>query len=254
MRARGLTRDATADWDQLAVNGAVASTVDIARLPSLPEPVQRWLAHALPVDGRLPAAVELRMHGQIRIGAWRRFCAVQRASVAYGFVWAATARMFGLPIVGFDRYTRESGEMRWRLLNLVPVTSASGSDITRSAAGRHAAELLVAIPTVALDARVSWQPIDPGRALARFALGRDVHEITVTVGPSGALEELVMMRWGTPAGSTLGFHVFGATLSDEGTFGGIAIPRRVTAGWHYGTDRWNEGAFIRWMVDGAHYT
>ena len=116
----------------------------------------------------------------------------------------------------------------------------------RGAAGRHA-ELLVAIPTVALDARVSWQPIDPSRALANFALGRDVHEITVTVGPSGALEELVMMRWGA-GGSTLGFHVFGAALSDEGTFGGIAIPRQVTAGWHYGTDRWNEGAFIRWMV------
>ena len=193
------------------------------------------------------------MHGQIRIGAWRRFCAVQRASLAYGFVWAAAARMFGLPIVGLDRYTRESGEMCWRLLNAVPVTSASGSDIARSAAGRHAAELLVAVPTVALDARVSWQPIDPSRALARFPLGGDVHEITVTVGPSGALEELVMLRWGKPAGAALGSHVFGAALSDEGTFGGIAIPRQVTAGWYYGTAQWNEGAFIRWTVDGARY-
>ena len=158
--------------------------------------------------------------------------------------------MFGLPIVGLDRYTRESGEMCWRLLNLRS-NDVSECPTSRSAAGRHAAELLVAIPTVALDARVSWQPIDPSRALARFALGRDVHEITVTVGPSGALEELVMMRWGAAEG-TLGFHVFGAALSDEGTFGGIAIPRQVTAGWHYGTDRWNEGAFIRWTVGPLH--
>jgi hypothetical protein len=253
MRPHGLTREVSADWDMLGVNSLAPRTVDVARRSNPPEPVRRWLTHVLPRDGRLPTAVELRMHGQIRIGAWRRFSAMQRSSVAYGFVWTATTRMLGLPVVGFDRYTRETGELRWRLLNAVPVMSSSGSDVTRSAAGRHAAELLVALPAVALDTRVSWKPIDDRRSLARFPLGSDVHEITVTVGPSGALEELVMMRWGNPAGEAFGAHVFGAVFRDEATFDGIVIPRQATAGWHYGSDQWNEGAFIRWTVDDARY-
>jgi hypothetical protein len=250
----GFTSETAADWDMLDASSATAATVDAARLASLPDPVRRWQSHSLPSDGRTFTSVELRMHGHIRIGAWRQFSAVQRSSSTNGFVWRAQTKLFGLPVVGFDRYTRESGEMRWRLLNVIPVLSSSGSDVTRSAAGRHAAELLVAVPAVALDARVSWQALDESRARARFALGGDVHEITVTVGPSDALEELVMMRWGKPAGTPFGLHPFGAVLRDEATFDGVAIPRQVTAGWHYGTDQWNEGAFIRWRVDDARYS
>jgi hypothetical protein len=250
MTPRGLSREAAADWDLLAV---APDTVDVARRSSQPEPVRRWLSHALPADGLVGTSVELRMHGQIRIGDWRPFTAVQRSSLSYGFVWAATARMLGLPIVGYDRYTRGSGELRWRLLNAIPVMSAAGADVTRSAAGRHAAELLVAAPAVALDPRVSWQPVDGNRAQAGIALDGHEQDMTVKVGSSGALQEFVMMRWGKPAGVEYGAYVFGAALTDDATFDGVTIPRQVTAGWHYGTDRWDEGAFIRWTVDDARY-
>jgi hypothetical protein len=30
---------------------------------------------------------------------------------------------------------------------------------------------------------------------------------------------------------------------------GVTVPRRITAGWHHGTDRWPEGRFIRYTVD-----
>jgi hypothetical protein len=29
----------------------------------------------------------------------------------------------------------------------------------------------------------------------------------------------------------------------------MRVPRRITAGYHYGTDRWAEGQFIRWTVE-----
>ena len=29
----------------------------------------------------------------------------------------------------------------------------------------------------------------------------------------------------------------------------VRIPRRITAGYHHGTDEWAAGQFIRWTVD-----
>jgi hypothetical protein len=219
----------------------------------LPEPVRRWLSHAIAPGTPLRSAVELRMHGQIRLGAWRRFTAVQRLTPGGGFVWAATARLFGLPVTGFDRFTRGSGQMRWRLLNAVAVMAAEGEDITRSAAGRHAGELLLAAPTVALDSDIHWAAVDADRASARLQVGPDEHEVTLTVAADGALTELRMSRWGNPGNEPFAAHTFGATMQDDAPFDGFTIPRAITAGWHIGTDRWPEGQFIRYTIDDAHY-
>lgn len=41
--------------------------------------------------------------------------------------------------------------MRWRLLNLVPVMTAAGTDVARSGAGRLASEIVL-VPTAFQDA------------------------------------------------------------------------------------------------------
>ena len=48
-----------------------------------------------------------------------------------------------------------------------------------------------------------------------------------------------------------GVHRFGAVLEGVLRCGGFEIPRRVVAGWYPGTDRWVDGAFIRYTVDAA---
>jgi hypothetical protein len=189
------------------------------------------------------------MHGQIRIGRWAPFRGVERLSVTGGFVWAATARLAGLPVVGFDRWTPGSGSQRWRLLGAVPVVSARGPDVTRSAAGRHAGELLLVAPTAALAEEVSWHPVDADRASATVRAGGLSHDVTVTVSPDGALRELVFPRWGPAGGGAFAEQPFGVATEGEVTFGGITVPERISAGWHYGTDRWPEGEFIRWTLE-----
>lgn len=220
---------------------------------ALPEPVRRWLGHAIAPGTPLRTAAELQMHGEIRLGAWRRFTAVQRLTPGGGFVWAATAWLLGLPVTGFDRFTRGSGQMRWRLVGAVRVMAAEGADITRSAAGRHAGELLLAAPAAALDPDIRWTTVDPDRATARVRVATGEHEVTLSVAADGALTELRMTRWGSPGNEPFAAHAFGATMHDEATFDGFTIPRAITAGWHYGTDRWPEGQFIRYSIDDAHY-
>ena len=250
---RGLTAQARADWAALAQPTATPERFDPAITAALPEPVRRWLGHAIAPGTPLRTAAELQMHGEIRLGAWRRFTAVQRLTPGGGFVWVATAWLLGLPVTGFDRFTRGSGQMRWRLLGAVRVMAAEGADITRSAAGRHAGELLLAAPAAALDPDIRWTTVDPDRATAWVRVGTGEHEVTLSVAADGALTELRMTRWGSPGNEPFAAHAFGATMHDEATFDGFTVPRAITAGWHYGTDRWPEGQFIRYSVDDARY-
>jgi hypothetical protein len=245
----GLTADAAHDWVALGRPTDGPRHFSSAATAGLPEPVARWLGHAVADGTPLARAVELRMHGEILLGRWSPFTAVQRLSVTGGFVWAATARLLGLPIRGFDRWTPGSGEMRRRLFGALPKISASGADVTRSAAGRHAGELLVALPTSALAPEVGWRPLDEDRAVARLELGATASEVTLTVAADGALAELAMRRWGPLGRGAFGDRPFGATFEGELAVGGVRVPRRVTAGYGFGTERWVQEQFIRWTVD-----
>jgi hypothetical protein len=109
---------------------------DPAKLIALPEPARRYLAHAIAPGTPLASAVRLRMHGEIKIKRWYPFTAEQVISWSRGFIWRAEARMGALTIRGSDRYVDGQGAMRWKLFGLVPFITASGPDITRSAAGR----------------------------------------------------------------------------------------------------------------------
>ncbi len=91
--------------------------------------------HSAVADG---AAV---LHGQIKLGQWRSFSATQVLAPPRGYIWATTARVAGLPVTGYDRLSSGTGQMRWRLLRLIPVMTAAGPDITRSAYGRLAGEI-----------------------------------------------------------------------------------------------------------------
>jgi hypothetical protein len=92
-----------------------------------------------------------------------------------GFVW--TARVAGV-IAGSDHYLDGAGGMDWKLAGLVTVAHADGPDVSRSAAGRGAAEA-VWLPTAMLPRfGVRWSAHDDTHITARYHLGAtpiDVH-------------------------------------------------------------------------------
>lgn len=251
MIPKGLTHDAAADWARLAERTPSPATFEESLTQSLPTPIRRWLLRVVKPGTPLNRGAEIRMHGQMKLGAWRTFTAVQRLTPSGGFVWAATARMFGLPVIGFDRYTRASGQMRWRLLNLVNVISAEGPDITLSAASRHAGELMAYLPTAALSDQISWRPIDDTHAEAQVQVGDASVHVNLAFDPDGRLAEMFFPRWGSPDGTGFDEHIFGARFTRERSFAGLTLPSAVAAGWHFGTDRWIDGEFIRYSIDAA---
>lgn len=247
-----MTKEASLDelWDTAPPGrGAVRSS----QISALPEVVRRYLEHAIAPGTQLASAVRLRMHGEIKLKRWFPFRAEQVIRRDRGMIWSATISLHGIPIRGSDRLVDGEGAMGWKLLGMVPVMTASGPDITRSAAGRLQAES-VWLPSVLCGDGVSWTARDPLHPRARLTVQGDTAELELTIGGTGRLAAVKLPRWGNPGGGEFRHVDFGGVVEDEDTFTGYTIPVRLRVGWYFGTDRFAEdGEFFRVTVDDATY-
>jgi len=255
---------------------------EAAPLSGLPPAARRYLDRAVPTETPSAAAVRLRMSGEIKLGRWLPFRAEQVLRRDRQMRWDATARMYGLPVRGFDALAAGHGEMRWKLLGLIPVLTASGPDVTRSAAGRLAAEMLW-LPSAFRGDDVEWRTVESGsgsgsgagqprrddgeaaevsragvggvsHVRARFPVAGEEVELDLAVDPAGRLHGVSLERWGDPDGEGHRYVRFGAVVEGEGTFQGVTIPTRLRAGWYFGEPRFErEGEFFRCTVESAEF-
>ena len=216
------------DWEQLRAAATRPVPFDLSMVAGMPEPARRYLTHTIAAGTPLSQSVEVAMEGKIKLGAWRPFTASQVVSPARGYIWAAHTRLFGVPVIGYDRLSRGTAEMRWRLLDLLPVVTADGSDVARSAAGRLASEIVL-IPTGFTGA--TWTAAGPDTAVASWGAGEDEQLVELHLGPTGQLLDLLIQRWGNPDGKPFGRYPFGVTVEEERTDAGVTIPAVFRAGW-----------------------
>jgi hypothetical protein len=204
---------------------------DPDRLTHLPEPARRWLTRAIAPGTPLYQAVRLEMRGEIRLGeTWSPFTAEQVIRWDRGFEWDASTRMKGLPVSGFDRLIDEDAMMRWKLFGLIPVMTADGVDIRRSAVGRLHGEATW-LPTVLLADDVTWSVDAHDHAVAVVRAHGETTTLTLGVDPDGRLAWVTFPRWGDPDGA-LGWHPFTVHNDGERTADGVTLGAKVRAGWH----------------------
>jgi hypothetical protein len=224
---------------------------DPAQVASLPEPARRYLNHAIAPGTPLARAVRLRMHGQIKLKNWASFTAEEVIRWDRGMIWKATVKLYGVTISGFDRLVDGQGEMQWRLFGILPIIRGRGSDITRSAAGRVAAETIW-LPSVLVSSDVRWSGIDATRSCAGITVSGESVEMEMNVNETGRLLSASMSRWGNPGGTQYRYEAFGAIVEEESSFSGYTIPTKLRIGWYFGTERFaSEGEFFRCTVDHA---
>jgi hypothetical protein len=222
-------------------------------LSGLPDPVQRYLTHAIAAGTRLASAVLLRMHGEIKLKGWYRFSAEEVIRWNRGMIWNAAVRMYGISLRGGDRFLNGNGAMRWKLFSIIPLINAFGPDITRSAAGRVNIESIW-LPSVLCSDEVTWTAPDESRLHARFHAHGETAGIDYTIDPNGGLKSVSMPRWGNPEGAEFHYADCGAWVESEHTFGGYTIPSRLRVGWHFGSERFeSDGEFFRVTIDEAMY-
>lgn len=211
---------------------------DPAALDGLPGPARRYLARAL-APGTVPAgSARLAMTGRFRLGTeWLPMTATERLTPG-GFLWDASIRKGGLPIRVWDGLGPDGGMSRVWLLGILPLARAAGPDVTRSAAGRLAAELIwlpeALLPGGPADAR--WEAVDADTARVRLTIAGTALAVNLRVGPDGLPEAAWLDRWGDPDGTgTFREAPFGANVTATATFAGHTVPTRVAAGWGYAT-------------------
>lgn len=247
-----MSRDVSVEglWDSAPLGERVLRAADLSLLP---EGARRYLEHAIAPGTKLARAVRLRMHGEIKLKRWLPFTAEQVIVWQSGFIWSATVRMFGMPIRGSDRLVHGEGAMRWKLFGIIPVMTASGPDITRSAAGRVAGESLW-LPSALCDEDVSWTALDSLHLRASFTAHGYTADLEFVVDDEGRLKSVKLPRWGNPGDGGFRYVDFGAAVEEESTIDGYTIPTRLRAGWHFGTDRFeSEGEFFRATIGDATY-
>lgn len=229
---------------------ASAATFDPAAVAHLPEPAQRYLVHAIAPETPLASAVRLRMHGSIKLKGWHPFTAEEVIVRDRGLVWRAKMRFAGATMRGFDCFLDGEGAMQWKLGGVLPLIRAEGPDITRSSAGRFAAEA-VWLPSLFCSERVAWEAGDTSVAHAHLVVDAHDEDLALTLS-GGSLQSVALSRWGNPDGLDFRDVEFGAAVDQEATFGGYTIPVRLRVGWYFGSDRFeDEGKFFQATVDDA---
>ena len=225
---------------------------DPAPIRHLPEPARRYLSHAIAPGTPLATAVRLRMHGEIKLRQWNPFTAEQVLRWDRGLIWKAKVRMGGhalMTIKGADRWIDGEGSMRWKLLGLVPVMSADGPEISRSALGRVQVESFM-LPSMLLREDVRWSATDDEHPHATVTVGGEHAELALSIDEHGALRSIAVRRWGNPEGQAFHWVDFGGQTSEDRSFGGYTIPTRARVGWYFGSDRWeSEGEFFRATIE-----
>ncbi len=226
---------------------------DPEQLTRLPDAAQRYLTHAIAPGTPLASALRLRMHGEIKLRGWFPFTAEQVISWDQRMIWNAIVRMHGIPIQGFDRLINHAGTMQWKIWGLIPLMSAAGPDITRSAAGRVLAET-VWLPSVFLREDVAWKEGDSSHAFVSVAAEGECPDLTLAVTDTGQLQSVALKRWGNPEGAQYHYIPFGGIADQEETFDGYTIPTRLRVGWYFGTPQFDtEGEFFRCSIDHAEF-
>jgi Family of unknown function (DUF6544) len=205
-------------------------------LNDLPEPARRYLAATLAAGTPPARSVRLRMQGRFLLGdAWRPLTATERLA-ADGLVWRATVMAAGLKVRVYDSLGPGGAAMRAWGLGLVPVARADGPDITRSGAGRLAAELIWLPSALLPGPDVAWEALDADTARFHVTVAGNPLAVDVGVDAAGRPVTVSMARWGDPGADGVFREArFGAELSDHRTFDGYTIPTKIRVGWHFGT-------------------
>jgi hypothetical protein len=203
-----------------------------------------YLRHAIDEGAFLATSVHLTLGGEIRLGRWRSFRGEEVLHARRGFVWRARVGA----VSGFDALVDGEARQRWALLGLVPVLSCSGSDIVRSAIGRWLLESVWLPPMLLPEEGARWN----GSSVHLRRLG-ETGMLKFGLGPDGQVRQVSMPRWGNPNGLPYDYYPFGVVVESERRFGGYTLPSRLRAGWHFGTDRWDEGEFFRVTVESADF-
>jgi hypothetical protein len=214
------------------VSGASAGPLTDADLEHLPATVRRYLRAAGVVGQPRVRSFRVRMHGRIRNGRQGRWLpfAVEQYNVVSppARMFYLNASMFAVPVQGYHRFVGSSASMRVRAGALVPVATASGTEMTQSETVTLFNDLCIMAPAGLIDPAIGWEVVDAGTVRARFTHAGHTIRAELTFNDAGELTNFVSddryqtspdgrdlrrVRWSTPV---RGYRRYGAARLASG--------------------------------------
>ncbi len=218
----------------------------------LPEPVQRYITHAIAPGTLLASSVALTMQGHIKLGEqWNPFTACQILAPFRGFVWSARVAMRKLWLEGADTYADGHGHVRFDMFGLITVVNSIGENVDRSAIGRLVGESVWQPAALLPTNGVQWEAVDDRHINATVQVHGETVTLKLTIDETGRLVALVFDRWHSDEHC---YVPFGLVPLEERSFGGYTIPSYGHVGWWYGTQRYEqEGKFFEMHIEQASF-
>jgi hypothetical protein len=214
-------------------------------LTPLPEPVQRYLRLAGVVGQPQVHHFKATWRGRIRAAPddpWMSFTAEQ-----YNFpgeparFFLMDAKRSGLPVAVFHAFRSHSATMRVRLLSLVPLVDASGTQLDRAETVTLFNDLCLLAPAALIDSAIRWESIDGRSAQAHYAVGSNTISAVLAFNEAGELVDFVSddRLAASPDGTQFTRRRWSTPVSAYRSFG----PQRVST---RGEGRWHlpEGEFV----------
>ena len=212
---------------------------DPRAIAQLDEPVRRYLTHALMPGASLVPGVRLWMTGRIKVRTWLPFRAVWEGD-GRSLSWKAVVGPGGRPLLRvLDHFADGAGSMDVRLLGRLTLVHAADDDTTRSAAGRAAVESTWAPASLLPERGVTWRAESDDLIVATWDVPPERPEVHIRIDANGAMRSSCVMRWDNGDHGLRGYIPCGGDAHAEQRFGDIVIPSRLTAGWWYGTPRYD---------------
>jgi hypothetical protein len=156
-------------------------------------------------------------------------------------------RMFGVvPVRGRDRYAGGVGDIRMKVLSLLPVAAKSGGGLNQGALLRYLGET-VWFPAGAVAPFISWAPRDSSSAVATMTHDGVTASATFYFDQEGRVAEVAAERYNDAKGQLLPWSV---PITAYGEFGGVRVPTEGEGVWKYAT---GDFPYIRWQVTDIQY-
>jgi hypothetical protein len=239
-------------WVSLPPAEAAITDVDLEPLPA---PVQRYLRTAGVVGQPRVRNFHVRLHGRIRgsrDGRWMPLSAEQYDVVdPAARMFYLNASMFAIPVQGYHRYAGDAASMRVKAAALVPVSTASGPEMTRAETVTFLNDLCLAAPATLIDPRISWDSIDSRTVRARFTNAGHTVQAELSFNDAGELTNFVSGdRLAIASDGTMRALGWSTPVSGYRRYGAAILASRGEGRWQ---DPAGEYAYIELTIDDVRY-
>jgi hypothetical protein len=230
----------------VASPGTVLTEADLA---SLPDPVRQYVRGSGALGQPRLRSFRATWTGRIRSSAsapWMAFTAEQvnrLDSPQRHFLMDAT--MKGLPVDVLHAFDERGATMRVRLLSVVPMVDAKGTDLTRAETVTLFNDLCILAPGALVSPLITWEPRDARRARARFTLRGNSISAELTFNDRGELVNFASddRFAGSPDGKSFTRMRWTTPLSDYAQVGPARVATRGDAVWHPNSGAYAYGEF-----------